>query len=97
MDKEMVKHQSPERGKNKQNERRKKSMAEMTASEAGFVLNKSGAILTNSIKRQIAALIERQQAEIAELKNQLHPKCHCSKCDPTSVEKYYREEDESEH
>ena len=41
-------------------------MTEMTVGEAIFALHKNGVILSNSIKRQIAALIEQQAAEIAK-------------------------------
>ena len=43
-------------------------MAEMTVGEAIFALHKNGVILSNSIKRQIATLLDSQAAEIERLK-----------------------------
>ena len=45
-------------------------MAEMTAAQAVFVLNKS-TILSNNIKKQIAALIEQQAAQLESIKTLL--------------------------
>lgn len=47
----------------------------MTTPEAIFVLSKSGVILSNSIKRQIAAILGQQAAEIDRLNELLGQRC----------------------